>query len=422
MTSLFDDLTWRQLITDSTDPEALRTALDGEGISFYVGFDPSAASLHVGNLLQLITARRLQDRGHKPYLLVGGSTGLIGDPRQTSERNLNPKDIVDGWVERIGGQVERFLDHEGAASAVLVNNYEWTKDISALDFLRDYGKHFSVGRMLARDVVKRRLEAGISYTEFSYVILQSLDFVELHRRYGVRLQHGGSDQWGNISSGAELVRKMVGERVHGFTTPLITKADGTKYGKSEEGPIWLDPEMTSPYSFHQFFLNAEDSMVISYLKAFTRRDPDEIAELERSTAESPHLRAAQRALADDLTDLVHSETERRAATDAAAALFGQGELQRLPAATLDAVARELHAATVPSLDGVTVVDILVAAGVVASKSAARRAIAEGGASLNNVRLTSPDAPVEAADLLPGGHLVARRGKKTVGMVTLGTAS
>jgi tyrosyl-tRNA synthetase len=416
VTALFDDLRWRGLIAHATDPDALQADLDHGQLSFYVGFDPTAPSLHMGNLLQLILARRLQVAGHRPFLLVGGSTGLIGDPRQTSERNLNPKEVVDAWVERIRGQVSRFIDFEGGASGQVVNNYDWTKDVSLLDFLRDVGKHFSVSRMLARDVVRNRLESGISYTEFSYVLLQSFDYLQLHRRHGVRLQTGGSDQWGNITAGADLIRRVTGDHVHALATPLVTKADGSKYGKTESGTVWLDPAMTSPYAFHQFFLNAEDEMVVSYVKLFTGRGPEEIAELERQTAEQPQLRAAQRVLADDLTDLVHSPAEREAATRAAMALFGGADLRQLSEAVLTAVAQELSAQTVPGLDGLPVVDALVAAGVVASKSAARRAIEEGGAYLNNARLSRIEAVIGPADILPGGFTVLRRGRKTVGLV------
>ena len=419
MNAVLDELEWRGFLAHSTDPDALRARLDAGPITFYVGFDPSAPSIHMGNLVQLMLARLLQDGGHRPLILVGGSTGLIGDPKQNSERNLNPKELVHEWAERIRAQVARFVSFEGDAGAVLVNNYDWTAELSTLDFLRDIGKHFSVNRMLDREVVKARLESGISYTEFSYVLLQSLDYLELHRRYGCELQTGGSDQWGNITAGVELIRRAAGDRVHAMATPLLTKADGTKFGKTESGTVWLDPEMTSPYAFHQFFLNAEDAKVGEYLRIFTRRSADEIAELERQTVEAPHLRAAQRALADDITDLVHSPQERRAATAAAAAVFGRGELADLDGGTLAAVTRELGGATLMiGQDLPAVVEVLVGAGVVASRSAARRAIAEGGAYLNNAKVTDPDAVVTAADLLAGRYLVVRRGKRTVGAVEL----
>ena len=371
----------------------------------------------MGNLVQLMLVRLMQAAGHRPLLLVGGSTGLIGDPKQTSERNLNPAEVVHEWVERIRAQVSKFVSFEGDNAARLVNNYDWTAGLSTLDFLRDIGKHFSVNRMLDRDVVKRRLESGISYTEFSYVLLQSLDYLELHRQFGCELQTGGSDQWGNITAGVELVRRADGAKVHAMATPLLTKADGTKFGKTEAGTVWLDPEMTSPYAFHQFFLNAEDSQVGTYLKIFTTRSVEEIANLERQTVEAPHLRAAQRALADDITDLVHSVAERQAATAAAGALFGRGELTGLDGGVLAAVARELGAATVTAGDELpSVVDVLAAGGVVDSKGAARRAIAEGGAYLNNQRVTDPNALITPADLLAGEYLIVRRGKRTVGAV------
>ena len=414
--TVLDELDWRGFLAETTDRDALSEHL-ASPIRFYIGFDPTAPSLHMGNLVQLMLARRLQAAGHHPYLLVGGSTGLIGDPKQTAERVLNPKEVVASWVERIRAQVSRFVSFDGTNGATLVNNYDWTAGLSTLDFLRDIGKHFSVNRMLARDVVRTRLESGISYTEFSYVLLQSLDFRELYLRHGVTLQHGGSDQWGDITAGIELIRRAEGGKAYGIGTPLLTKADGTKFGKTESGTVWLDPGMTSPYAFHQFFLNAEDAMVGQYLRIFSERSREELDDLDRQTTESPHLRAAQRALADDVTDLVHSPSERADAARAAAALFGRGDLRDLPAATLAAVVREVGGATLP-LDHLTVADALAAAGVVPSKSAARRAIAEGGAYVNNQKVDDPDALLVAADLLPGGHVIVRRGKRTVGAVTV----
>jgi tyrosyl-tRNA synthetase len=417
--AVLDELTWRGFIAHSTDLDALGAALDAGQVSSYVGFDPTAPSIHMGNLVQLMLARQLQAGGHRPFLLVGGSTGLIGDPRQSSERNLNPKDLVHEWVERIRSQVSRFVDFEGPAAATVVNNYDWTSELSTLDFLRDIGKHFSINRMLDREVVKARLESGISYTEFSYVLLQSLDFLELFRRYGVTMQTGGSDQWGNLTAGVDLIRRAEGAKAHALATPLLTKADGTKFGKTESGTVWLDPNMTSPYAFHQFFLNAEDVTVETYLKIFTTRSAAEIADLARQTVEAPHLRAAQRALADDVTDLVHSPAERKAAAAAAAAIFGRDDLAALPEATLRAVVSELG---IPPLrvgeELPTVVEVLAAAGVVPSKSAARRAIEEGGAYLNNAKVTDPDTRLTPADLLHGKYVVVRRGRKTVGALAL----
>jgi len=417
--AVLDELTWRGLIAHSTDPEALSAHLDAGPVTFYVGFDPTAPSIHMGNLVQLMLVRHLQAAGHRPILLVGGSTGLIGDPKNTAERSMNPQDLVHSWVERIRAQVSRFVSFEGDSAATVVNNYDWTAGLSTLDFLRDVGKHFSVNRMLDREVVRARLESGISYTEFSYVLLQSLDFRELFRRHGCTLQTGGSDQWGNITAGVELIRRSEGARVHALATPLLTKADGTKFGKTESGTVWLDREMTSPYAFHQFFLNAEDAMVIDYLKVFSPRTRDEIDDLAHQTRERPHLRAAQRALADDVTDLVHSVADREAAVAAAAALFGRDDLRALDESVLEAVATELGAgelragALLP-----TVVDAFVAAGIVPSRSAARRAVDEGGAYLNNTKVNDPDARLAPDDLLGGRFVVVRRGRRTVGAVTV----
>ncbi|MEA4945511.1 MAG: tyrosine--tRNA ligase [Propionicimonas sp.] len=419
MNQVLDELRWRGFIAHSTEPEALRARFDEGPVTFYVGFDPTAPSIHMGNLVQLMLARHLQAAGHRPILLVGGSTGLIGDPKQSSERNLNPKDLVQQWVERIRAQVSRFVSFEGANAATVVNNYDWTVGLSTLDFLRNIGKHFSVNRMLDREVVRARLESGISYTEFSYVLLQSLDYLELHRQYGCELQTGGSDQWGNLTAGVELIRRADGDRVHALATPLLTKADGTKFGKTESGTVWLDPQMTSPYAFHQFFLNAEDAKVGEYLRIFTTRSAGEIADLEEQTRTAPHLRAAQRALADDITDLVHSVAEREAAAAAANALFGRGDLASLDGSVLAAVTRELGDHTLAAgADLPGIVDALVAAGVVASRSAAMRAIDEGGAYLNNVKVSDRNARVTADDLLAGEYLVVRRGKRTVGAVKL----
>ncbi|HIW31089.1 MAG TPA: tyrosine--tRNA ligase [Candidatus Luteococcus avicola] len=417
MNAVLDELKWRGLVYQTTDEQALAAHLDEGPITGYVGFDPSAPSIHFGNLVQLMVWRHLQRAGHKPLLLVGGATGLIGDPRMSSERNLNPRDVVEGWVERIRGQVSKFVDFAGPNGAEVVNNYDWTKDLSTLDFLRDVGKHFSVNRMLARDVVANRLDSGISYTEFSYILLQSLDYRELYRTKNCTLQTGASDQWGNISSGVELIRRSDGGRAHGLCTPLLTKADGTKFGKTESGTVWLDPQMTSPYAFHQFFLNAEDAKVIDYLKVFSERSHDEIDELERLTQAEPHKRAAQKALADDITDLVHSVAEREAAVAAAQALFGRGELSELPPQTLDAVMKEVGAVELPDAELPTVADALALSGVVASKSAARRAIAEGGAYLNNEKVTDPEQRLREEDLLAGRHALLRRGRKTVGAIS-----
>jgi tyrosyl-tRNA synthetase len=418
--SVWDELTWRGLIAHSTDPEALHGHLGSRPITFYVGFDPTAQSLHFGNLVQLMVARALQRAGHHPLLLVGGSTGLIGDPKETSERVLNPKETVAGWVQSIRRQVEKFVDFSGQNPARVVNNLDWTGPMPVLDFLRDIGKHFPVNRMLNRDVVRQRLEAGISYTEFSYVLLQALDYLELYRTYGCTLQFGGSDQWGNITAGVELIRRVEAERVHAFATPLLTKADGTKFGKTETGTIWLDSAMTSPYAFHQYFLNVEDEKVIEYLKVFSERSRAEIEDLQRQTSEAPHLRVAQRALADDVTDLVHSQAEREAAVAAGDALFGRQDLRKLSEPTLAALVAEVGGVALPMDDGLlpAIVDVLELSGVVASKAAARRAIIEGGAYLNNERITDPEARLGEYDLLHGRYVIVRRGKRTVGAVSI----
>jgi tyrosyl-tRNA synthetase len=417
--TLLDDLEWRGLIAHSTDRDALRDALSPEsgGVRFYVGFDPTAPSLHMGNLVQILTARRLQLAGHTPYALVGGATGMIGDPKESGERTLNSLDTVKDWVERVRRQIEPFLSFEGPNAATMVNNYDWTASLSTIDFLRDIGKHFPVNRMLGREVVRARLEAGISYTEFSYVLLQSMDFLELYRQHGVTLQFGGSDQWGNLTGGVELIRRAAAGRAHAFATPLVTKSDGTKYGKTEGGALWLDPAMMSPYAFHQFWLNVEDEKVGELLRIFTFLPRGEIEDLEAQTAEKPFLRAGQKALADEVTTLVHGEAETAHAKAAAAALFGTGDLRELNADTLASALRE--AGSTKAAAGTPYVDLLVETGLVKSKGEARRTITEGGAYLNNQRVTDPDLVPGEADLVANGWLVLRRGKKNLAGVEIG---
>jgi tyrosyl-tRNA synthetase len=414
--TLLDDLEWRGLIAHSTDREALRQALVEDSVRFYVGFDPTAPSLHMGNLVQLLTARRLQQAGHTPYALVGGATGMIGDPRDSGERSLNSLDTVKSWVQKVHDQIEPYLDFEGANAATMVNNYDWTASLSTIDFLRDVGKHFPVNRMLARDVVRTRLEAGISYTEFSYVLLQSMDFLNLYRDHGVRLQFGGSDQWGNLTGGVELIRRSAGGQAHAFATPLVTKADGTKYGKTEDGALWLDPAMMSPYAFHQFWLNVEDEKVGELLRIFTFLSHEEIEALEAHTLEKPYLRAGQKALADEVTTLVHGAEETEHAKAAAAALFGGGDLSKLQSETLRAALREAGATQAPR--GTGIVDLFVESGLAQSKGEARRTIAEGGAYLNNERVTDAELVPGDGDLLADGWLVLRRGKKRLAGVEL----
>jgi len=414
--TLLDDLEWRGLIAHSTDRDALREALTAGSVKFYVGFDPTAPSLHMGNLLQILTARRLQNSGHTPYALVGGATGMIGDPRDSGERTLNSIDTVREWVDRVRGQIQPFLSFEGDNAATMVNNYDWTQQLSTIDFLRDIGKHFPVNRMLARDVVARRLEAGISYTEFSYILLQSMDFLELYRTHGVTLQFGGSDQWGNLTGGVELIRRAAQGQAHAFATPLITKADGTKYGKTEGGALWLDPVMMSPYAFHQFWLNVEDVKVGELLRAFTFLPHDEILELEAQTAEKPFLRAAQKALADAVTTLVHGEGETQQAKAAAGALFGGGDLRELNASTLAAALTEAGLTEVPA--GTSIVDLLVLTGLVKSRGDARRTLGEGGVYFNNERVTEGEWTPVPDDLI-AGMAVLRRGKKNFAGIRVG---
>ena len=415
--TLVDDLQWRGLIQDSTSKDELRAALDGPGITFYVGFDPTAASLHVGHLMQVMTARRLQLAGHKPLLLVGGATGQIGDPRESSERSLNPPEVVASWVGRIREQLAPFVTYEGANAAELVNNLDWTGPTSVIEFLRDVGKHFPVNKMLARDVVRNRLETGISFTEFSYQLLQANDFYQLHARHGCSLQYGGSDQWGNITAGVDFVRRRGAGPVHAFTTPLVLKADGTKFGKSEGGAVWLDPAMTSPYAFYQFWINADDRDVAQYLRYFSFKPREELEELEKATAERPQARLAQRALAEEITALVHGADEAQQAITASQALFGRGSLDSLSAATLRSALAETGLLAVRG-ELPTVAALLKETGLVASANEARRTIAEGGAYLNNERITDGEAVPPASALLNGRFLVLRRGKKSFAGVEL----
>jgi len=415
--NVWDELVYRGLIHVSTDEGELRELLGGDPIVFYCGFDPTAPSLHLGNLVQLLTMRRLQLAGHRPLGLVGGSTGLVGDPRPTAERTLNTRETVAEWVARLRVQVERYLSFEGDNAARMVNNLDWTAPLSAIDFLREIGKHFRVGTMLKKDAVSARLnsEAGISYTEFSYQILQGLDYLELHRQYGCVLQTGGSDQWGNLTSGTDLVRKVEGTSVHAIGTPLITNSDGTKFGKSEGNAIWLDAEMCSPWTMYQFWLNTDDRDVIERLKVFTFLTRAEIEEYETLVETEPFRRAAQKRLAREVVTTVHGAEAAEAVIAATEALFGQGDVTALDAAVLRTALEELPHATVPP--GSTVVDALTATGLSSSLSDARRAIAQGGVSLDGAKVTSDDQVVGGT--LPGGVSVLRRGKKTLAGLFLG---
>jgi len=413
---IIPELRWRGLIAQSTDLDALAKACV-HPLTLYCGFDPTAPSLHLGNLVQILTVRRFQQHGHNPLALVGGATGLIGDPKESGERSLNSADLVGEWVDRIRIQLERFYDFDGPNPARMVNNLDWTKDLNAIEFLRDIGKHFSVNRMLDREAVAARLaKDGISFTEFSYQLLQSFDYLELFRRHDCVLQTGGSDQWGNITAGVDLVRRVEAKNVHALTTPLLTRADGKKFGKTESGTIWLDPQLTSPYSFFQYWINADDRDIPNLLNTFSFTTEPEIAELVQASLDRPHERAAQRALAVELTELVHGVQECMGAQNAGKALFGGGDLTDLPESTLQAALTEAPLGEVQLsevIDGKlpTLDELLVRCGLAQSKKAARRTIAEGGAYVNNIRIEHEDFQVPVSDLLYGRWVVLRRGRK-----------
>ncbi|BBX70311.1 tyrosine--tRNA ligase [Mycolicibacterium psychrotolerans] len=417
--NILDELDWRGLIAQSTDRDALADALAAGPVTAYSGFDPTAPSLHAGHLIPLLTLRRFQQAGHRPIVLAGGATGMIGDPRDVGERTLHTADTVAEWADRIRGQLERFVDFDGSATgAVIADNLSWTGQMSAIEFLRDVGKHFSVNVMLDRDTVRRRLEGdGISYTEFSYMLLQANDYVELHQRHGCTLQIGGSDQWGNIIAGVRLVRQKTGAGVHALTTPLVTDSEGKKFGKSTGGgSLWLDPDMTSPYAWYQYFINTADVDVVPYLRWFTFLSAQEIADLGTATGERPHERAAQRRLARELTTLVHGAAATASVEHASQALFGRAELTDLDEPTLAAALREASSGEVTEIapggpDSIT--DLLVATGLAASKGAARRTIAEGGVSVNNVKIATDEWVPQPSDFLHGRWLVLRRGKRNI---------
>ena len=419
--NLIDDLRWRGLVAQSTDEAALAESLKSP-LTLYVGFDPTAPSLHVGNLVVLLVLRRFQLAGHIPLALVGGATGLVGDPSgKNEERTLNSSDTVAEWVERIRKQVSAFLDFDAAKNpARVVNNLDWTQPMSAIEFLRDIGKHFSVNQMLARDSVASRLEAGgISYTEFSYQVLQSFDYLELFKRYNCTLQLGGSDQWGNIVAGLDLIRRVEQGNAHALTVPLLTKADGTKFGKTAGGSVWLDPEMTSPYAFFQYWLNTDDKDVINFLKVFSFKSHEEITNLEIKHNENPGLREAHRELARELTSLVHTPDVAARVEDASKALFGQGDLSLLDLSTLTSALSELPRTTVSSGQEIpTWVDLIAATGVVDSKSAARRIVKEGGAYLNNEKISGEDFRPSKTDFLCGKYAVLRKGKRDLAAIEL----
>jgi tyrosyl-tRNA synthetase len=420
MSAFLDDLRWRGLIAQTTDEKALSAAL-AKPITCYIGFDPTAPSIHVGNLVVLLVLRRFQLAGHNPIALVGGATGLVGDPSgRNEERTLNSNDIVKQWVDRIAVQVSSVLDFNAAENpARVVNNLDWTQPLSAIEFLRDVGKHFSVNQMLSKDSVANRLEAGISYTEFSYQVLQAFDYLELYKRNNCTLQLGGSDQWGNIVAGLDLIRRVEGGSAHALTIPLLTKSDGTKFGKTAGGSIWLDPEMTSPYAFFQYWLNADDNDVINFLKVFSFKSRTEIEEIEKEHKENPGARNAHRALARELTSMIHGSDTAVRVEEAARALFGQGDLSALDEKTLGSALSELPTVVVSSHEEIpTWVDLLASAGVVDSKSAARRIVKEGGAYLNNEKIAGEDFRLEKSHFLCGKYAVLRKGKRDLAAVVL----
>ncbi|SFW87901.1 tyrosine--tRNA ligase [Amycolatopsis australiensis] len=419
---ILDELSWRGLIAQSTDIDALRRELDQGPVTLYCGFDPTAPSLHAGNLVPLLMLKRFQRAGHRPIVLAGGATGMIGDPRDTGERTLNTLDVVADWAGRIRGQLERFVDFDDSPTGAIVeNNLNWTGEQNVLEFLRDVGKHFSVNVMLNRETVKRRLEGdGMSYTEFSYLLLQSQDYLRLHRQYGCKLQVGGSDQWGNLVGGVDLIRRTDGASVHALTAPLVTDAEGRKFGKSTGGGnLWLDPDMTSPYAWYQYFVNVGDADVIRYLRMFTFLGQEEIAALAEDAEQRPHLRAAQRRLAEEFTTLVHGEEQTRQVVNASQALFGRGELRDLDERTLDAAMSEVPNGKVDPSGDATIVDLLLAGGLVDSKGAARRTVKEGGAYVNNVKIADEEWKPSVDDALHGKWLVVRKGKRNVAGVALG---
>ncbi len=420
-TDILDELEWRGLIAQSTDLDALRRDLSGKVLTLYAGFDPTAPSLHAGHLVQLLTLRRFQQAGARPIALAGGATGMIGDPRDIGERSLHSAEAIGEWTRRIRSQLERFVEFDDTPTGALIeNNLDWTGNQSVLEFLRDVGKHFSVNVMLGRETVKRRLAAdGLSFTEFSYLLLQSQDYLQLHRRHGCRLQIGGSDQWGNIVGGVELVRRVEGATVHALTTPLVTDTEGRKIGKSTGGGnVWLDPVMTSPYAWFQYFVNVGDADVGRYLRLFTFLPAAEIEELEKLVAEQPQARAGQRRLAEELTTLVHGERQTAQVVAASAALFGRGEVRDLDAATLNAALGEVPTIEY-RLDSVpTIVELLVATGLTDSRGSARRTVGEGGAYVNNTRVSDEGWTPSTTDVLPGGWLLVRRGKRNLAGVRL----
>ena len=421
MSNLWQDLQWRGLVAQSTDEKVLSDLLNNKSITFYIGFDPTAPSLHLGNLMQILLAKRLQLAGHKPLALVGGATGLIGDPKESGERNLNEEEIVITWTENIAKQLVKYFDFFGNNKCDVVNNFDWTSKLDAISLLRDLGKHFSINRMLEREAVSARLNAsGISYTEFSYALLQANDYLELHRKYGCQLQTGGSDQWGNITAGVDLIRRVESKSVHALTTPLMVKADGNKFGKTEAGTIWLSPELTSPYSFYQFWLNTDDRDIATLLKYFSFASKEIIEDLISKSKTDAASREAQRYLASELTTLVHSKEQCDQVVLASQALFGQGELKDIDKDILIAALSEAGLTKIKSsADMPNILDILQQTNLCDSKSAAKRTVEEGGAYINNERISDLNWKPNKSDLIHGSLLVVRRGKKVMAGVEIG---
>ena len=419
--NLWQDLEWRGLISQSTDPDSLKDLLNNKSITFYIGFDPTAPSLHLGNLMQILFAKRLQLAGHKPLALVGGATGLIGDPKETGERNLNEEEIVIDWTSKIAKQLIKYFDFFGANKCEVVNNFEWTSKIDAISLLRDLGKHFSINRMLEREAVSARLNAsGISYTEFSYAILQANDYLELNKKFDCVLQTGGSDQWGNITAGVDLIRRVLSKPVHALTTPLMIKADGNKFGKTEDGTIWLSPDLTSPYSFYQFWLNSDDRDIEKLLKYFSLSSRKDIEEVLDKNNENLSLRIAQKYLAKELTTLVHGKDICDQVINASDALFGQGELKNIDESVLKAALSETGLVEIENKQNLpNIIEILVLTKLCDSKSSAKRTVDEGGAYINNVRINDPQWVVQKNDFLHAKYLVVRRGKKSMAGIKLG---
>jgi len=419
--NLWEDLEWRGLISQSTDPDSLKDLLNNKSITFYIGFDPTAPSLHLGNLMQILFAKRLQLAGHKPLALVGGATGLIGDPKETGERNLNEEEIVIDWTSKIAKQLIKYFDFFGANKCEVVNNFDWTSKIDAISLLRDLGKHFSINRMLDREAVSARLNAsGISYTEFSYAILQANDYLELNKKFDCVLQTGGSDQWGNITAGVDLIRRVLSKSVHALTTPLMIKADGNKFGKTEDGTIWLSPDLTSPYSFYQFWLNSDDRDIEKLLKYFSLSSRKDIEEVLDKNNENLSLRIAQKYLAKELTILVHGKDICDQVINASDALFGQGELKNIDESVLKAALSETGLVEIENKQDLpNIIEILVLTKLCDSKSSAKRTVDEGGAYINNVRINDPQWVVQKNDFLHAKYLVVRRGKKSMAGIKLG---